>query len=102
MTASWRRQFRQRLKGRSIAQALPRPGVEQSLAPLAQAGANLEFVIARRAPEKPGTGVVFVTPIKGARQLRAAKAVGFTKTESLHSPRAQGPDKPGLGAWAPG
>ena len=33
------------------------------LTALADAGVNLEFVIARRAPEKPGTGVVFVVPI---------------------------------------
>jgi len=73
-------------------------GMAEKLAPLAQAGANLEFVISRRSPEKPGAGVVFVTPIKGPRQLRAAKAAGFTKTESLHSLRAQGSDKPGIGA----
>ena len=33
---------------------------------LTKTGANLEFVIGRRAPEKPGTGVVLVTPIEGA------------------------------------
>ncbi len=32
---------------------------------LAAAGVNLEFVIARRSPEKRGAGVVFVTPVKG-------------------------------------
>src|ERR1700694_4308814 len=30
---------------------------------------NLEFVVARRSAEKKGTGVVFVTPIKGAKQI---------------------------------
>jgi len=73
-------------------------GLAGKLAALAEAGANLEFVIARRAPEKPGTGVVFVTPIKGAAQLRAAKLAGFVKSKSLHSVRVEGPDKPGLGA----
>ena len=62
---------------------------------LAQAGVNLEFVIARRAPDKPGTGVVFVTPIAGARGRRAAQEAGFQKTESLHTIRIQGPDKRG-------
>jgi predicted amino acid-binding ACT domain protein len=65
---------------------------------LAAAGANLEFVIARRAPDKPGTGVVFVTPIKGAKQIKAAAAAGFRKTTNLHSVRVEGNDKPGLGA----
>jgi hypothetical protein len=73
-------------------------GLEGKLDALAQAGANLEFVIARRTPEKPGTGVVFVTPIKGAKQAKAAKAAGFRKTQSLNAVRVEGPDKPGQGA----
>lgn len=65
---------------------------------LRAAGANLEFVIARRAPDKPGEGVVFVTPLKGAAQLRAATASGFKKSDSLHSVRVAGTDRPGVGA----
>ena len=65
---------------------------------LAQARVDLEFIVARRAPEKPGTGVVFVTPIQGATQQRAAKAAGFQKTQRLHTVRVQGSDKPGCGA----
>ena len=61
-------------------------------------GVNLEFVIARREGTKPGTGVVFLTPLKGARQIRAAKKARFKKTPSLHSVRIEGSDKPGLGA----
>ncbi len=73
-------------------------GLAEKLEALAQAGANLEFLIARRAPEKRGTGVVFVTPLKGAGQIKAAEAAGFQKTPSLHSLRVQGPDKRGMGA----
>jgi hypothetical protein len=73
-------------------------GLAEKLTALAEAGAHLEFVIARRAPDKPGTGVVFLTPLKGAAQVRAAKKAGFEKTKSLHSVRIEGPDKPGLGA----
>jgi len=73
-------------------------GLAGKLAALAAAGANLEFVIARRAPEQRGSGVVFVTPLKGARQLKAAAAAGFQKTASLHSLRVEGVDKPGAGA----
>jgi hypothetical protein len=65
---------------------------------LAAAGANLEFVIARRAPEKRGSGVVFVTPIKGAKQTRAAGAAGFKNTKSLHTVRLEGVNKRGQGA----
>ncbi len=73
-------------------------GLADKLAALAAAGVNLEFIIARRAPEQRGSGVVFITPVKGAKQVKAAEAAGFQKTESLHSVRVQGPDKPGLGA----
>ena len=73
-------------------------GLADKLAALAEAGVNLEFIIARRTPERAGKGVVFVTPIKGARQVKAAKAAGFEKTERLHSLRIGGLDKPGAGA----
>jgi hypothetical protein len=76
-----------------------RPGeLAEKLAALTAAGANLEFIIARRAPERRGSGVVFVTPLKGAKQVKAAKAAGFEKTASLHSLRVEGADKPGMGA----
>jgi len=72
-------------------------GVADKLDALAAAGANLEFVIARRTPEKPGGGVVFVTPIAD-EAVEAAKAAGFAVAESLRSLRVQAPDAPGLGA----
>ncbi len=73
-------------------------GLADKLTALAAAGANLEFIIARRAPEQRGSGVVFVTPLKGAKQVKAAEAAGFQKTASLHSLRVEGVDKPGMGA----
>lgn len=80
-----------------------RPGaLAKKLDALAQAGVNLEFIIARRAPEKPGTGVVFVTPIKGAKQGEAAKKAGFAKTKSLHALRVAAGNKAGLGAMLTG
>ena len=75
-----------------------RPGaLAEKLAALSQAGANLEFVLSRRAPELPMAGVVFVTPLKGARQIRAARNEGFLKTDGLHSIRIEGRDRPGIG-----
>ncbi len=70
-------------------------GLATKLNALAAAGVNLEFVIARRAPERAGNGVVFVTPIKGAKPTRAARAAGFSKTASLQTVRVEGPDKAG-------
>jgi len=76
-----------------------RPGaLAKKLQALADAGAELAFMIARRAPDKPGRGVVFLTPLKGAAQLGAAKKAGLRKTKSLNSVRVEGADKPGLGA----
>ena len=72
-------------------------GLVEKLTALSGAGASLEFLIARRAPDKPGTGVVFVTPLKGAKQKNAAQQAGLSTTESLHSVRVEGADRPGLG-----
>ena len=73
-------------------------GLAEKLDALAAAGANLEFLIGRRMPEQRGKGVVFVTPLKGAKQVKAAQAAGFQRTESLHSLRVEGADKVGTGA----
>jgi hypothetical protein len=70
-------------------------GLAEKLGSLAAAGVNLGFIIARRTPEKPSKGVVFVTPIKGSKQVKAAESAGFQKTEGLHSLRIEGADKPG-------
>ena len=68
------------------------------LATLADAGADLGFVIARRAPNKPGTGVVFVTPLRGDREIEAATEEGFNVSSHLHSVRVEGQNEPGLAA----
>ncbi|MBI4204647.1 MAG: dihydrodipicolinate synthase family protein [Betaproteobacteria bacterium] len=59
-------------------------GLAAVLATLREAGTDLQFIIARRAPDKPGTGVVFVTPLQGDREIRAAAVAGFNVTHSLH------------------
>ncbi len=72
-------------------------GLGEKLSALGNAGANLEFLVSRRAPDKPGTGVVFVTPVRGAKQKKAAQEAGLNTTDSLHSVRVEGPDRAGLG-----
>ncbi len=73
-------------------------GLAEKLEALAAAGANLEFVVSRRMPDKPGKGVVFITPLKGAKQLKAGQAAGFQTSKGLHSVRVEGTDQPGSGA----
>ncbi len=76
-----------------------RPGtLANKLGPVAQAGANLDFVIARRQPDKPGTSVVFLAPLQGPQQTQAAEGAGLAKAAGLRSVRIVGPDRPGLGA----
>jgi hypothetical protein len=71
-------------------------GLAYVLAELREAGADLQFIIARRA--EPGKGVVFVTPLRGDREIAAAAQVGFNVTRTLHSVRVMGPDRPGIAA----
>lgn len=73
-------------------------GLAEKLEPLAQAGANLKFVIARRVHKKSKKAVVFITPIKGAKQVKAAKKSGLKKTKSLQGLRITAADRAGLGA----
>ena len=75
------------------------PGdLSRILTGLREAGADLDFIIARRAAEKPGTGVVFVTPLRGDREIAAAADLGFNITNSVHSLRIEGENKAGIAA----
>ena len=73
-------------------------GLAKVLDGLKAAGADLDFVVARRAPEKPGTGVVFVTPLRGDREVSAAATLGFNVTSSIQSVRVEGENRPGVAA----
>jgi hypothetical protein len=73
-------------------------GLAAVLGAIGKAGANLECVIARRQPEKPGTGVAFVSPIKGKKLATAATAAGFHDTQRIATLKVEGDDRPGLGA----
>lgn len=82
-----------------VARIENRPGaLAEVLAALRDAGADLQFVIARRSPEAPENGVVFVTPLQGDAEIRAAAQAGFNVSQSLHSVRVMGTDRPGIGA----
>jgi hypothetical protein len=82
-----------------VANIEDRPGgLAEVLAALRDAGADLQFIIARRAPEAPGKGVVFVTPLQGDREIRAAADAGFNVTRHLHCVRVMGADQPGIAA----
>lgn len=71
-------------------------GAASKLAALAQAEANLEFVYTRRTPETPGRGLLYVAPITGATQVRAAKAAGLAETQDPVVMRVEGDNQLGL------
>ncbi len=79
------------------ADIMNRPGMlARVLESLRNAGANLEFVVARRVSDN--TSRVFLAPLKGAKQVRAAGDVSLTKAAGMHTLRIEGPDRAGLGA----
>lgn len=63
---------------------------------LQEAGADLQFVIARRSPDRPGKGVVFVSPLLSEQEKSAASRLGFNVTQSLQSIRVRGQDRAGI------
>ena len=69
-------------------------GLAAKLEPLAATGTNFEFAVARR--DQPGTGLMFLEPIKGAKQTKAAAAAGLAKAMEIGALKVAGPDKPGL------
>ena len=73
-------------------------GLANKLAALAAEGTDLDFVVARRCPDKPGAGVVFVTPLRGDAEIAAATEIGFAITQSLHSVRVEGDNQAGIAA----
>jgi hypothetical protein len=71
-------------------------GVAGKLALLAQAGANLEFILTRRQPDRPGMGVLYVAPVTGPTQVRAARAAGLHETHDPIVLRVEGDNEAGL------
>lgn len=73
-------------------------GLSNILKCLDEAGVDLDFIIARRAPEDPGSGIVFVSPLRGDREVRAASTLGFAISGSIAAVRVEGENEPGAAA----
>src|SRR5262249_3615592 len=71
-------------------------GAAAKLSFLAQAGANLEFIYTQRLLTKPGRGVLYVAPVTGPTQVRAAKAAGLAETDHPVVRRIEGDNEAGL------
>ena len=63
-----------------------------------EAGADLNFIVARRSSDKPGGGVIFITPIRGDREVEAASTLGFNLTSSVDAVCVEGDNRAGVTA----
>ena len=72
-------------------------GLDQTLTVLADAGADLDFVVARRQDQKPGSGLVFITPITGRKVIAAAQSAGLAPAKNIATLRIEGASRPGAG-----
>ena len=77
-------------------------GLSLILKGMREAGADLDFIVARRSPDEPGSGAVFVTPLRGDKEVMAASTLGFNLTSSVDAVRVEGDNKPGVAAWLTG
>ena len=71
-------------------------GMVAKLAPLAQAGANLEYILTRRLAARPGAGFLYVAPVTGPSQVRAARTVGLSESHDTVVLRVEGDNQAGL------
>src|SRR4051812_45808753 len=66
------------------------------LAFLAKAGANLEYIYTQRLADRPGHGLLYVAPITGPVQQRAAKTAGLHEVDHPVVHRIEGDNQAGL------
>src|SRR3954451_2488285 len=73
-------------------------GLARVLEALADAGVSIECCIARAQPDRPGAGVVFVSPVKGKRAQAAPRDAGLSPASDVATLRIEGPDRKGAGS----
>lgn len=71
-------------------------GIAAKLKMLAEAGAHLEYVYSQRSATKPGIGELYVAPLTGTNELKAAKAAGLHEVPEPFVFRVEGDDRAGL------
>jgi hypothetical protein len=75
-----------------------KPGVLNGvLAPIAEAGADLQVVMGYRHPGNGSKAAIEVSPVTGKKSLAAAKAAGLTAS-SIPTLLVEGDNRQGLGA----
>ncbi len=75
-----------------------RPGTAVAkLENLARAGANLSYLFTRPHPTDPDLAILFVAPIVGPEQTRAALEAGFTQADDVAMLAFESDNEPGIG-----
>ncbi len=69
--------------------------LDEKLAALAAANIDLAFLVARRQPQSPGRGIVFLSGIKGAKAQKTATGAGLSKASDIFAVRVEGRNQPG-------
>ena len=73
-----------------------RGALAEMLSQVLDAGADLDFILARPSPVKPTTGILYLAPLEGEKQTQAASDAGLARSSHIESLRIAGPDRPGL------
>lgn len=73
-------------------------GLARTLRTIAEMGANLDCVLARRDGTVKGKGVLFVTPLHGTELSETAEQLGLRRAGNIHTLKIEGDDHPGMGA----
>jgi hypothetical protein len=71
-------------------------GVAAKLSRLTDVGANLDYVYTQRSPNKPGYGLLYVAPLLGQEQVKAAKHDGWHEVFDPIVMRVEGDNVAGL------
>jgi hypothetical protein len=75
-----------------------RPGAAAAkLEMLAHAGADLEFVFTRPHHKHPETSIIFLAPISGPEQIKAARAAGLAPALDIAMLCVEGKNRVGIG-----
>ena len=73
-------------------------GLARTLRAVADCGADLDCVLARRTPDHDGKGVVFMTTLNDRKRLDDASQAGLHRVTHLATLKIEGTDHPGIGA----
>jgi hypothetical protein len=71
-------------------------GVAAKLSHLDKAGTNLDYVYTQRLTDKPGHGMLYVAPIVGPEQVKAARVAGMHEVNDPIVMRVEGDNTAGL------